>query len=84
MRWLKEPFDFLHVQLLAMRLADNFISRQNGCEIKKPIKTRFLFARLLPSSFGTQHEDGIFYKEKRYASLYQNQAFVVFGVNPFK
>ena len=78
MRWLKEPFDFLYVQLLAMRLADNFISRQNGCEIKKPIKTRFLFARLLPSRFG------IFYKEKRYASLYQNQAFVVFGVNPFK
>ena len=47
MRWLKEPFDFLHLQLLAMWLADKFISQQNGCEMKKPIKTRFLFARLL-------------------------------------
>ena len=37
----QSPLNFLHLQLLAMWLADKFISQQNGCEIKKPIKTRF-------------------------------------------
>ena len=52
MCWLKEPSDFfLHVQLLAVWLADKLISQQNGSEIEKPIKTRFSFARLLAEYF---------------------------------
>lgn len=82
MRWLKEPFDFLHVQLLAVWLADKFVSQQNGCEIKKPTKPVFAVLVYWPCIFGTQQRQNLL-KEKQYRSVYQNQAFVVFGVNQF-